>query len=160
MGQKVGLLTVPWLPVLIGTDKIWTVINWSVITNPNPNPNVNTNSKPNTNPNPKSNRHKNPNPNSSPNPVLTVQISTVQISPGNFTVQILTVQISSGYPFILPLLRRQFVTNNTKFAPTLYTGTGQCMNHAPAVLAAPVAYCIHGRIIHQAKNRQTVQNVN
>jgi len=38
--------------------------------------------------------------------------------------------------------------------------TGQCMNHAPAVLAAPAVYCIHGRIIHQAKYCQTVQNVN
>ena len=74
MGQTVGLLTVPWLPVLI-----WTVKIWIVITNPNPN----TNPKPNTNP------YKNP----SPNPVLTVQILTAQISPQNFTVQILTVQI-------------------------------------------------------------------
>ena len=40
------------------------------------------------------------------------------------------------------------------------TGTGQCMKHAPAVLAAPALYCIHGRSIHQAKDRQTVQNVN
>ena len=38
--------------------------------------------------------------------------------------------------------------------------TGQCMNHAPAVLATPAVYCVHGRIIHQAKDRQTVQNVN
>ena len=37
--------------------------------------------------------------------------------------------------------------------------TGQCMNHAPAILAAPAVYCIHGRIIHQARGRQTVQNV-
>jgi len=74
-----------WLPVLIWTVKIWTVI-----TNPNPN----TNSKPNTNPN--SNPKRNTNP--SPNPVLTVQILTVQISPGNFSaVQILTVQIWSRY---------------------------------------------------------------
>ena len=74
------------------------------------------------NPNPKPNPNKNPNPNSnpSPNPVLTVQISTIQISPGNFAVQILTVQISFGYHFILPLFRSQFVTNDTKFAPTLY----------------------------------------
>jgi len=34
------------------------------------------------------------------------------------------------------------------------------MNHAPTVLAAPAVYCVHGRIIHQAKDRQTVQNVN
>jgi len=34
------------------------------------------------------------------------------------------------------------------------------MNHAPAVLAAPALYCIHGRIIHQAKDCQSVQNVN
>ena len=68
MGQTGGLLTVPWLPVLIWTVNVWTVINWTVITNPNPN--------------------------RSPNPVLTVQISTVQISPVNFTVQILTVHIS------------------------------------------------------------------
>jgi len=118
MGQKVGE-AVPWLPVLI-----WTVINWKVITNPNlitnNNNNNNTNSKPNTNPNPKSNPNKNPNPNRSPNQVLTVQISTIQISPGNFTVQILTVQIPYGYRFILPLFRSHFVTNNTKFAPTLY----------------------------------------
>jgi len=33
------------------------------------------------------------------------------------------------------------------------------MNHAPAILAAPAAYCIHSRIIDQARNRQTVQNV-
>ena len=109
------------IPVLI-----WTVINWTVITNPNPTPNPNlntnnnnnnnTNSKPNTNPNPKSN----PKRNRSPNPLLTVQISSIQISLGNFTVQILTVQISYGYPCILPLIRGQFVTNNTKFAPTLY----------------------------------------
>ena len=38
--------------------------------------------------------------------------------------------------------------------------TGQCMKHAPAVLAAPAVYCIHGHIVHQAKDRQTVQNVN
>jgi len=63
----------------------------------------------NPNPNPKSNRNKNPHPNGSPNPVLTVRISTVKISPGNFTVQILTIQISSGYPFILLLFRSQFV---------------------------------------------------
>ena len=75
-----------WLPVLVWTVKIWTAINWTVITNPNINPNRNINPKPNTNPNP----YKNPNP--SPNPVLTVQILTVQISPGNFTVQ-----RSSGY---------------------------------------------------------------
>ena len=36
------------------------------------------------------------------------------------TVQISTIQISYGYPFIFPLFRSQFVTNNTKFAPTLY----------------------------------------
>ena len=53
-----GLYTVTCL-------NMWTVKNWTVITNPNPN--------------------------RSPNPILTVQISTVQISPGNFTVQILTV---------------------------------------------------------------------
>ena len=41
-----------------------------------------------------------------------------------------------------------------------HTGrTGQCMNHAPAILAAPAVYCIHGRIIDQARNRQTIQNV-
>ena len=45
-------------------------------TNPNANPNPN----PNTNPNPKSNPNKNRNPNRSPNPVLTVQISTIQIN--------------------------------------------------------------------------------
>jgi len=56
-------------------------MNWTVITNRNPN--------------------RNPNRNRSPNPVLTVQISTIQISPGNFTVQILIVQISHGYPFML-----------------------------------------------------------
>jgi len=119
MGQKVGA-AVPWLPILT-----WTVINWTVTTNPktnlnNNNNNNNNNSKSNTNPNSKSNPNKNPKPNRSPNPVLTVQISTIQISPGNFTVQILTVQISYGYPFILPLFRSEFVTNNTKFAPTLY----------------------------------------
>jgi len=27
--------------------------------------------------------------------------------------------------------------------------TGQCMNHAPAILAAPAVYCIRGRITHQ-----------
>jgi len=27
--------------------------------------------------------------------------------------------------------------------------------HAPAILAAPAVYCIHGRIIHQARGRQT-----
>ena len=72
MGQKVGA-AVPWLPVLI-----WTLINWTVITNFNPNPNSNlntsnndknTNSKPNINPNPKSNPNK--------NPVLTFQISAI-----------------------------------------------------------------------------------
>jgi len=59
MGQKVGgccsLVT-----CLNCTVKIWTVINWTVITN------------------------RNPNRNRSPNPVLTVQISTIQISPGEF----------------------------------------------------------------------------
>ena len=93
---------VAWLPVLV-----WTVINWTVITNPNPNPS--TNSKPNTNPNSDHNK------NSHPNLVLavqllTVQISSVQISPGNFIVHMLTVQISSGYPIVLPLFRSQFVT--------------------------------------------------
>jgi len=46
---------------------------------------------------------------------------------------------------------------------TVNTGrTGQCMNyeHAPAILATPAIYCIHGRIIHQARGRQTVPNVN
>jgi len=44
---------------------------------------------------------------------------------------------------------------------TVHTGrTGQCMNHAPAILAKPAVYCIHGRIIHQARGRQTVSNVN
>ena len=56
------------LPVLIRTVKIWTVINWTVITNPNPYTNFNPN--------------KNPNPNPSRNPVLTVQVLTVQISSG------------------------------------------------------------------------------
>jgi len=37
--------------------------------------------------------------------------------------------------------------------------TGQGMNHAQAILAAPAVYCIHGRIIHQARGRLTVQNV-
>jgi len=37
--------------------------------------------------------------------------------------------------------------------------TGQCMCHAPAILAAPAVYCIHGHIIDQARNRQTVENV-
>jgi len=51
----------------------------------NNNNNNNANSKPtkpntNSNPNPKSNPNKNRNPNRSPNPVLTVQISTIQIS--------------------------------------------------------------------------------
>jgi len=32
--------------------------------------------------------------------------------------------------------------------------------YAPAILAAPAVYCIHGRIIDQARGRQTVQNVN
>jgi len=68
MGQKVGG-AVPWLPVLICTVKIWTVIEWAVITN------------------------RNPNRNRSSSPVLTVQISTIQISPGNFSVQILIVHI-------------------------------------------------------------------
>jgi len=31
--------------------------------------------------------------------------------------------------------------------------------HAPVILAAPAVYCIHGRIIDQAKNHQAVQNV-
>jgi len=52
MDQKVGA-AVSWLPVLIWTVKIWTVI-----TNPNRNPNLNTNSKPNTNSNPMSNPNK------------------------------------------------------------------------------------------------------
>jgi len=39
----------------------------------------------------------NPNLNRSPNLVLTVQISTIQISPGNFTVENLIAQISYGY---------------------------------------------------------------
>jgi len=43
----------------------------------------------------------NTNRNRSPNPVLTVHISTIQISPGNFTVQNLIVQISYGYPCML-----------------------------------------------------------
>jgi len=34
------------------------------------------------------------------------------------------------------------------------------MKHEPAVLAAPALYCIHGCIIHQVKDHQTVQNVN
>ena len=38
--------------------------------------------------------------------------------------------------------------------------TGQGMNHAQAILAAPAVYCIHGRIIDQATGRQTVPNVN
>jgi len=33
------------------------------------------------------------------------------------------------------------------------------MNHALAILAAPVVYCIHGRIIHRA-SKQTLQNGN
>jgi len=37
--------------------------------------------------------------------------------------------------------------------------TGQCMNHAPAILAAPAVYRIHCRIIRQARGRQAVQNV-
>jgi len=78
------------LPVLI-----WTVIIWTVITNPNRNPNPNTNPKPNTNPNNNSNPNKNPNPNLGPNPVLTVQTLAVQIPPGNFTVQILTARYHS-----------------------------------------------------------------
>ena len=49
MGQKVGA-AVPWLPVLI-----WTVINWTVITNLNPNPNLNTNNNNNNNNNSKRN---------------------------------------------------------------------------------------------------------
>ena len=91
MGQKVGV-AVPWLIILI----------WTVITNPNPNLNTNNNdnnkpnSKPNTNPNPKSNPNKNHNPNRSSNPVLTVQMSTIQISSGNFIVQ-----ISYGYRCML-----------------------------------------------------------
>jgi len=72
MGQKVGgccsLVT-----CLNCTVKIWTVINWTVITN------------------------RNPNHNRSPNPVLTIQLSTIQISPGNLIVQNLIVQISYGY---------------------------------------------------------------
>jgi len=59
------------------TVKIWTVINWTVITN------------------------RNPNRNRSPNPVSAVQISTIQISPGNVTVQNLIVEISYGYPCML-----------------------------------------------------------
>jgi len=74
MGQKVGgccsLVT-----CLNCTVKIWTVINWTVITNPNRN--------------------------RSPNPVLTVKISTIQISRGNFTVQNLIVHISYRYPCML-----------------------------------------------------------
>jgi len=70
MSQKVGgccsLVT-----CLNYTVKIWTVINWTVITN------------------------RNPNRNGSRNQVLTVHISTI-------------------------LFHSQFVTNNTKFAPTLY----------------------------------------
>jgi len=76
MGQKVGgccsLVTCRNCTV-----KIWTVINWTVITN------------------------RNPNRNRSPNLVLTVQISTIQISPGNFTVQNLIAQISYGHPCML-----------------------------------------------------------
>jgi len=79
MGQKVGgccsLVT-----CLNCTVKIWTVINWTVII---------------TTPNPDRNRSR------SPNPVLTVQISTIQISPWNYTVQNLIVQISYGYPCML-----------------------------------------------------------
>jgi len=37
---------------------------------------------------------------------------------------------------------------------------GQCMNHAPAILAAPAVYGIHGPITHQARGHQTIQNVN
>jgi len=117
-GPKSGAANhnLPWLPVFIWTVKIWTVI-----TNPNTNPNPN----------------KNPNPNSCPNPVLTVQISTIQISPGNFTVQILTVQISSGYSFILPLFHSQFVANNkirshTVLAPaSVWTMHRPCWPHRP-----------------------------
>ena len=38
--------------------------------------------------------------------------------------------------------------------------TGQRMNHAPAILAASAIYCVHGRVVHQARGRQTVQNIN
>jgi len=38
--------------------------------------------------------------------------------------------------------------------------TGQCMSHAPAILAAPAVCCIHGHVIHQASGHQTFQNVN
>jgi len=34
------------------------------------------------------------------------------------------------------------------------------MNHAPAILATPAVYSVHGHIIHQARGRQTVPNVN
>jgi len=34
------------------------------------------------------------------------------------------------------------------------------MNHAPAILATLTLYCIHRHIIHQARGRQTVENVN
>jgi len=34
------------------------------------------------------------------------------------------------------------------------------VNHAPAILAAPAVYYIHGRIIHQARGCQTIQTVN
>jgi len=37
--------------------------------------------------------------------------------------------------------------------------TGQ-YEHAPAILVAPAVYCIRSRIIHQARGRQTVPNVN
>jgi len=37
--------------------------------------------------------------------------------------------------------------------------TSQCMIHAPAILAAPALCCMHGRIIHHARGRQTVQHV-
>ena len=32
--------------------------------------------------------------------------------------------------------------------------------HAPAIMAGPAVYCIHGRFIRQARGRQTVLNVN
>ena len=78
-------------------------------------------------------------------------------------------EMVNDYPYSLCYQKRIMLICTTVDCPQLLiqtcqnkprTGrTGQCMNHAPAILAAPAAYCIHDRIIHQARGHQTVQNV-
>jgi len=89
--------------------KIRTVINWTVISNPKPNRNR------------------------SPNPVLTARISTIQISPGNFTVQNLIVQISYGSKMVrIPLHVRKclHIGNRTYNSSHCMSGTRRAVSNA------------------------------